>query len=308
MKKVLLSISTLVLALNVSAQLTAAGDGFLLDNTSSTSNCYLNSAPNNGGVMAYGNTITKGPNFILSSSGPLTLIAESIIPTGGDAIWFGFPAIEGTGDNALCSTLYDGDKGIDLTGGLVNISAKAEAIGDSLEFFVGSGGQYYPTTSTYNIGNVAGTSIIAKYGFQKAGEYETITFDYTQIDAVNWAAWAGKSKVQSFGFRVIKGTKFEIAKIGLGTESTKVSVSKVEAASDFTVAPNPADESILVSFVSTESALLEVSDISGSVVISSAVSAGSNRVQLNTSSLQAGVYFVSVKSSNGISVKKVIIR
>ena len=305
MKKILLSISALVLMLNVSAQLNTAGDGFLLDNTTATSNCYLNLAPGNGGVMAHGTTTVKGTNYLLSTTGPLTLMAEAVIPAGGDAVWFSIPVIDGEGETAQCSNLYDMDKGINISNGMVSLSVKAEAAGDSIEFFIGSEGQWFPTTSTYNIGT--GKSIIAKYGFQAADVYETFAIDYSKIDATLWAAWAGKSKVQSFGFRVIKGTKFEIEKIGFGAEYTKVSVAKVEAASDFTISPNPANESVVVSFNVSESASLEVSDVTGSVVLSSAVSAGSNKVQINTSNLNSGVYFVSVKSSKGVSVKKLVI-
>ena len=215
-KNVLLGILGLT-AVSLSAQLSNGGTGYTLDNTNASSQCYLNSAPNNGGIISPGNTLTASAstNSLASASGPLELTSVATVPVGGSVTWFGLPTIQ----NGQCETMYSTNQGVDLTSsGKITLSAEASAIGATLEFYLGGEGQWNPATSTYNTGS--GSSIIASHTFTTANAAETINFDLATLDATVWAGWAGKNKIQSIGYR--SGTNaatFKIYSVKLGADA-----------------------------------------------------------------------------------------
>lgn len=207
------------------AQLNATGDGFTLDNSNNTSQCHLSGSANNGGIGAQGHTIVHATDFLQATSGPLRLTSQATF-AGGSPTWFSFPVVSG----AACKSLYDDAKGIDMSSnGKVTITAKSSVVGAVLNFYIGGGGQWSPNTSTYNTGSFG--SIVASHTFTTANATETINFDLATIDATEWASWAGKSNVQSYGF--VSGTTnavFDIETIKLGTDAESVTV--VETCSD----------------------------------------------------------------------------
>lgn len=205
--------------LAVSAQLNTGGDGFTLDNTNGTSNCFVNSAPNNGGIMSHGNTIVQGPNY--QSATTLELVSEASVPTSGGTItWFAIPVIAGSGPTATCSNLNSEGLGIDMTSdSKVTITAQASAVGAVLEFYLGGSGTWFPSSSTYNTGS--GATIKASYTFTTANADETFTFDYASLNSTEWTSWAGRSQIQSVGYLSgTSGVTFKINKLEIGADAT----------------------------------------------------------------------------------------
>ncbi len=82
------------------------------------------------------------------------------------------------------------------------------------------------------------------------------------------------------------------------------SVSEV-AASSFSVYPNPASDLLNVTVASA--ATIELADLAGNVV-SAQTATGASTVQVNTAGLAAGLYVVTVKSSNGTASQKVAVK
>lgn len=76
--------------------------------------------------------------------------------------------------------------------------------------------------------------------------------------------------------------------------------------SDVSVHPNPANETVTISFVEPLDAEIRVFDVSGKLVIYEADSALSTDHSLNISHLNAGVYFIRINSEAGSVTKKLI--
>lgn len=205
--------------LAASAQLNSGGDGFTLDNTNGNSNCFVNSAPNNGGIMSHGSTFVQGPNY--QSATTLELVSEASVPvSGGTATWFAIPVIAGSGPSATCSNLNLQSSGIDMTSNSkVTITAQASAVGAVLEFYLGGSGQWFPSSSTYNTGS--GATIKASYTFTTANTDETFTFDYAVLNSTEWTSWTGRSQIQSVGYLSgTSGVTFKINKLEIGADAT----------------------------------------------------------------------------------------
>jgi expansin (peptidoglycan-binding protein) len=216
-KKLLFTVLGLA-TLTAGAQMNAGGDGFTLDNTNGASNCFVNSAPNNGGIMSHGNTTVNGPNYQTAST--LELVSEATIPGSPDATWFGIPVTMGSGETATCGTLNSASQGIDMTSNSrVTITAQASTVGAVLNFYLGGEGQWFPASSTYNTGS--GVTIDASHTFTTANADETFTFDFAALDAVNWPSWAGRSKIQSVGYgSATGGATFKINKLEIGATAS----------------------------------------------------------------------------------------
>jgi len=203
-------------ALTVSAQLNNSGTGLILDHTSATSNCNLNSSSGSNGVMQYGNTFVEG-SYLAETTGPLVLTSLNTVPSGGNPTWFPIPVIDGD-----CSNLWTTNAGIDMTSDSeVTITAKSSIAGATIQFFLGgSGSQWSALTSTYNTGN-NNASVIAEYTFTAANTEETIIFDMATINANDWNAWTGKDEIQSTGYRSLTDAAvFSILRLEFGAEST----------------------------------------------------------------------------------------
>lgn len=301
MKKFLLSASALVIALSASAQLNGSGDGYLYDNTTAASNCYLNSAPNNGGIMAHGGNFEEGPNYLAADS-TITLMSLSSITTGANPVWFALPDTMG----GNCVSLNATGKSVNTTNNSKATVVVQGTAGDTLEIFLGGAGQWSPSTSTYNIGDQAGSGIVASLVLTQTGVWETLTFDFNNpTDSAVWNAWAGKATVESVGFRTNKAsTTFKIKKIGIGSSSDIVtSVASAKAAS-VAVYPNPASDVVNV-VVGGGNASVQLVSLTGSVVASAN---GSGTVALSTAGISAGLYVVSVNSAVGTTTSKVVIK
>ena len=197
-----------------SAQMNSAGDGLTLTNTNWQSNCYANIAPGNGGIMSHGTNIESGNDYIPANLGPYQLVSKAETSGSPGAAWFAIPVI-----NSVCTNLYTEDIGIDMSSNSkVTITAKADEAGAEIEFYLGSEGQWSPTTSTWWTGTA---EIKVSHTFAAADVEETFTFDFATANPTGWSDWSGKSKIQSMGFYSKTETAtFNIYEIKFGADAS----------------------------------------------------------------------------------------
>ncbi len=72
--------------------------------------------------------------------------------------------------------------------------------------------------------------------------------------------------------------------------------------------PNPAKETLNVSFESTTGATVSMTDIFGNTVYTTAANAGENNIKMNTSNFAKGMYILNVTTDNGKASRKVSIQ
>ena len=306
MKKILLSISTLALAITANAQMVAlTNDGFTIDNLNAASNCLINAGlPNNGGIMNGDQSTFQ--TMELTEAG-LTLTSKSDVGEFGTAAWFQIysvvPGIIGDGSDDQCSDLNGQDLGVDLTNNTkVAFRVSSDVAPATLEVFLGGEGRWSPASSTFT------ADLIATVEITEANKQDTYVIDFAALDADKWGNFAGKNKVQSVGYRsATNDAVFTVEKVLLGSVSPAVSANAA-VASSFNVFPNPASDVLTVEVDAVAASSVELVDLSGKLVATQSVGAGFNKVQFNVANVNAGLYFLSVRSANGVVTQKVIVK
>ncbi len=208
--------------ISASAQLNTAGTGYTLNNTSITSQCNISDLglTTNAGIMTVGTTLTASASvhaLPTGTTGPLELTSVSTVPVGGTPTWFALPVVDGS----ACSSLFTKSQGVNMTNdSKVSITFEASAAGAVLELWIGTGGPWNTTSSTYSTN---GSSIFATSTATAANTSETVTFDYATLDATVWAAWTERNLVQAYGFRSgTNGAVFKITEIKFGSDVSAV--------------------------------------------------------------------------------------
>ena len=96
---------------------------------------------------------------------------------------------------------------------------------------------------------------------------------------------------------------------GLWTDPTGIADNTL---SGMKLYPNPATDNVTVAFAATESAnaTLSIYNLMGQQVYAESivVNEGNNMVRINTSAFQAGVYMVNIKTNQGTSTQKLIVK
>ena len=303
MKKLLLSVTALAVSGAVSAQLKGNGDGFTWNNNDASSQCLINSAPNNGGIMnSDGNTFTATASTNnLTTSGYVVLTSVANVPQNGVPTWFSLPRIVGSGATAQCSNLYGSGEYLDLSSGLgeVAIDFEADVSGATLEVFLGGPGEGAPITSTYNTG--AGDAIITSCTVDQANVMQSVCLRFKDLDPSVWGAWGDRDKIQSIGFRAASdgssgNVTFKISEVRFGGFSCYYGAEE-NSYNQVSVFPNPVTNGILNFTETLES--IQVFDIVGNLV---ATANNTNIVDLT--GVNSGVYFVQTSLGNA----KVIVR
>ena len=109
----------------------------------------------------------------------------------------------------------------------------------------------------------------------------------------------------------INSITFNTSKMGIflvRLRTASLSISKRdENKNNILVFPNPANNTIYVKYISNNPiSLIEIADISGKSIFKHKYN--NNYIEINTSNLANGVYFISVTTNNFKTVKKVIIK
>jgi hypothetical protein len=132
-----------------------------------------------------------------------------------------------------------------------------------------------------------------------SNQEKTSKIDLSQIGAVIFEL----GKTDGTDYDVVSGAKVSIDYIKFGAAVVGVEDVEVSAAN---VYPNPAGDVVNIALGSVTGATVELSDITGKVVAAAANASGN--VAFNTVGVPAGLYVVSVKSDEGVSIAKVVIK
>lgn len=300
MKKILLSISALALAFSVSAQTatnaelsgnqpTTNGIGYKYNfNTSETlDNAVLNCT--NGGTIwgTFGSPALS--NFTIDAAGYLNIA---------------FPASTETGNARYSSNRFSNGNCDNITSSPLNlsanktISAKVKSSVDVDFFILASsleGGQWISHDGSFTAVSLVGgeefTTVnftIADKNWQNAGDLSAV---------IGWEIWfSGPRDAGTLTFDEIAFGDAQLVN------------SQVIKNNNFSVYPNPASDVLTVEVDAVAASSVELVDLSGKLVATQSVGAGFNKVQFNVANVNAGLYFLSVRSANGVVTKKVIVK
>ena len=292
MKKTLLSLGIVALSFGAFAQLND-GDGYNLDNLDGTSNCFVNTAPNNGGIMAVGGAFTATASTQNLTANGLVLETKSSLDDD-TPVWFPLPAVVGD----QCKSLFDADNagGLDMTNNTqVKIYLSSDTEGAVLDFYLGGLGQYNPSSSTYNTGGTDNGTIEAQITIDAADEETVVTLDFAagQLGGDFWTNWVAKSTIQSYGFHSRTAEAiFTITKIEFGSVVTSLEENAEKVS--FEVYPNPAQSTVNFNYEVNGVVEVELSNSLGTAVSST------TGTSLDVSELPAGIYFATLKV-NGVA-------
>ena len=87
-----------------------------------------------------------------------------------------------------------------------------------------------------------------------------------------------------------------------------VNVNEVSNVSNFTVFPSPATSEVNLKFTAQEAATVTLTDITGRVMVSEQVAAGSVSKSYDVSNFAQGLYFVTVSSASGQTTEKFMVK
>ena len=131
-----------------------------------------------------------------------------------------------------------------------------------------------------------------------SGEYKLVTVDLT--------AYAGKKVLISVaGVPGSGGSALWLDEIEIGSESKIASIEDIKI-EGLSIYPNPVNDILNISFDSKELAHATLMDIRGVIVTEFDILNGES--SLNTSSMSEGIYFMNIKSGNGVSSIKVNVK
>ncbi len=118
----------------------------------------------------------------------------------------------------------------------------------------------------------------------------------------------GSSGLQSFNFAVTDGE----GGVAGGTFVFQFPTSEKEPllSLPFTVMPNPASESVLISFPEAldSEAQVQLLDASGRMVQTAQTAAGATNMSMNVSNLPNGMYILTIQDANAIGTKKIVVK
>lgn len=142
----------------------------------------------------------------------------------------------------------------------------------------------------------------------------------------DWKTWdakdVDKTKVKAavLGFRTsyddvtksvaaaTSGT-FKVAYIKIGNQTGFSSVFESNVVSGaLRIFPSPATEQLNVNFDAKENVTVSLTDVTGRVVLSQNVSAGTQNLKFNVSNFSEGLYFVTISGASGSHTEKVMVK
>jgi hypothetical protein len=85
-----------------------------------------------------------------------------------------------------------------------------------------------------------------------------------------------------------------------------VGLSQLDHKEQIIISPNPSDNLVRISFPINNEAEVFLIDIQGKILITASINDSS--IELNVSHIESGIYFITIKSSDGIFSKKVLIQ
>ena len=140
------------------------------------------------------------------------------------------------------------------------------------------------------------------YNTPGSGDWRANTVDLSAFDGTN-------DVIVKFEITSAYGNNMFIDDINIGESGTSPGASIEEDDKvSFSVFPNPATDEFVVSLGQDIDSEIQILDIQGKVVSAQVVSAGQSNITINSANLDAGVYTVLVKTENGVTAQKVMIK
>ena len=101
---------------------------------------------------------------------------------------------------------------------------------------------------------------------------------------------------------------FEFIEFGDGLNKADLSVNEVSTVSGVSVYPSPATNNVNLKFTAQENVTVTISDITGRVMSSEVVSAGSYNKSYDVSTYAQGLYFATISGANGQTTQKFMVK
>ncbi|MFZ9955916.1 MAG: T9SS type A sorting domain-containing protein [Flavobacteriales bacterium] len=109
--------------------------------------------------------------------------------------------------------------------------------------------------------------------------------------------------------KTITGTySIDWIKIGDQTGLVTDGVNELSSVSNFSVFPSPATSEVNLKFTAQEATTVTLTDITGRVMVSEQVAAGSVSKTYNVSNFAQGLYFVTISGANGQTTEKFMVK
>jgi len=101
---------------------------------------------------------------------------------------------------------------------------------------------------------------------------------------------------------------FEFIELGDGVNKADVSVAELSTVSGVSVFPSPATNNVNLKFSAQENVSVTVTDITGRVMVTEQVSAGTYNKSYDVSTYAQGLYFVTISGANGQTTQKFMVK
>lgn len=197
-----------------------------------------------------------------------------------------------------CGTLGVDNPKLDLSGGNFTVKIKAKSLGSAdatmwvaLNKTVGS---------NLGITHDNKTQVIAKAATNVYTYSFNLTADKNEFDNF--------SDVEGISFHVNNSESIEIEWIEIGDGAHDVSTNELSTLSNFTLFPSPATSEVNLKFTAQEATTVTLTDITGRVMVSEQVSAGSVSKSYDVSGFAQGLYFVTISGANGQTTEKFMVK
>lgn len=292
MKKILLSVSTLVLALTANAQNSNAH----AENMDGVTPCFLSYEGGPGAFQGAAGHDFKNMQWDQANN-VMTFDATTHATLHGPLYY----TLSG-GDAVECKP---GEGLVDLSTNQ-NLSIRAKAsVPFKISVYVQEG-----NSPSWDYSKFSQTPLVldltTEYQIFSLNEISNKNFSDGDVDLTNIGTVVFElGKDEDEKFYQVSGATVSVDWIKLGEHA--VSTNSVVAKS-FSVYPNPATDVLTVEADVVAASSVELVDLSGKLVATQSVGAGFNKVQFNVANVNAGLYFLSVRSANGVVTQKVIVK
>ncbi|MCX6182044.1 MAG: T9SS type A sorting domain-containing protein [Bacteroidetes bacterium] len=268
---------------------------------------------------AFGTTRTRSGNGTLQLS-----VTQGV--DGWSPIGFSL----GNGDNSQFINISSGQ-----AAGKVEVSLKNEGASD-IEV-------YFTFTSNNDKAKIAsGLADATKFGgVVAAGATYTTSYDLSAAKRVVWlgavnsanctGTMVGDNCVTDAGFSTsaLSGVEFSINGAGASINNvwqqpaitnlpvavyyirggaTAVGISDVTSTSNLNIFPSPANDVVNVNFEAKENVTVSITDITGRVMLTQNVNAGTQALKFNVSTFSEGMYFVNIAGASGSHTEKLMVK
>ncbi len=197
---------------------------------------------------------------------------------------------------------------INLTGGItVEVKVNSSVAVPQMLVAVGDGVGYTdmnPILQALTVGDNTFTKTITDYH-----TWDNKMVDITKIGFVVVGFRTNWDDVDKGGVALISGTfKIDYIKIGSQTGGWLSTFDSQVISGALNIFPSPANDVVNVNFAAKENVTVSLTDITGRVVLSQNVAAGTQNLKFNVSNFSEGMYFVNIAGASGSHTEKLMVK